>query len=771
LRSLVSFFLLLLLSLPGWAESLAEVSSDKGQWQYVGAEACRICHGDIYQQWQQSDHHKAMQLATSATVAGDFANVTVQFHGIASRFYRQQGLFMVETAGEGGKRQAFQIKYTFGFYPLQQYLVEMNNGFIQALNIAWDSRPQEQGGQRWFHLQPDEVINPDHPFFWTRFFQNWNNRCADCHSTNLEKKYDAEKHAYQTSWSEMNVACEACHGPASQHVELARQGKAVGGKTGFSDALIKPMHWQFKAGQAVASPVDSLPNPAQQQQLKQCGACHSLRTPLHASQSPSPQSGHSVESSHRLQLLSEPAYFADGQIRGEVFVLGSFLQSKMHQQGVTCSNCHNPHSGKVWEQGNGLCGQCHDAKVFDQAEHHHHQPESTGSLCVNCHMPERTYMQVDDRRDHSFSIPRPDLSAELGVPNACVNCHTEPGKDNSWAQNSLTSWGVKPARPHWGSWRRGVQSGNASSISRATAAITSGELAAIVSATLLEELAVTPSQESLAAAQVALQDDNPLVRRGAVAALRNMPGEVRWQLLSPHVQDPSLAVRHQLAEVLADLQPRLPETAQQVLSPLLAEYRASLAVMADSPATQLLLADLEIKLGNPIAAEKALQKALRIESHFVPALLNSADFYRSKGEPEKVGSLLQQALKLAPESAAVSHSYGLHLVRQKQYREALSYLAQAVDQADAIPRFAYVYAVALHSQGQTEQAIRVLVKAVQRWPGQYNLLLTLVTYLDRSGQSLLLADYLEELQMLAPDAPVVQNLMRKYGRSTKQVTP
>ena len=177
---------------------------------YVGAKACGDCHQQQYQLWKQSDHHQAMQIATADSVLGDFSGVTLRFHNIDSRFYMRDQRYFVDTLDKKGKQATFQIKYTFGYQPLQQYLLEMDKGHIQAFNIAWDSRAKEQGGQRWFHLQPDENITPEHPFFWARHFQNWNSRCATCHSSNVDKNYDAQTHSYNTTWSEINVSCEAC---------------------------------------------------------------------------------------------------------------------------------------------------------------------------------------------------------------------------------------------------------------------------------------------------------------------------------------------------------------------------------------------------------------------------------------------------------------------------------------------------------------------------------------------------------------------------------
>ena len=746
---------------------------------YIGAEACGSCHQQQYQQWQQSDHHKAMDIATSDSVLGDFTNAKVRFHNIDSRFYQQGKGYFVDTLDETGNKKTFQIKYTFGFQPLQQYLIETNNGHIQALSIAWDSRSKAQGGQRWFHLQPDESITPEHPFFWTRFFQNWNSRCASCHSTNVDKNYNAQAHSYNTTWSEINVSCEACHGGGAKHLELTQLDKLTHMNNGFASQIPAALSWQFKLGDAIAS-ADVESNPSIEKSsdsnvedsastlnsnINMCGSCHALRTQL----SDKPE-GKDFHDTNRLQLLDEGSYFVDGQIRDEVFVMASFLQSKMHGKGVTCNNCHNPHSGKVLIEGNGLCAQCHKPEVFDTPEHHHHTAASIGAACVSCHMPTRTYMQVDDRRDHSFTTPRPDLSSTLGVPNACTTCHEgQAGKDNSWASEQFIKWGIKPGddqagHSHWAKLHERARVGDVLVTRALTRMVEDASSPAIVRASLLQQIAAFPSRVSVETAQKSLQDENAMVRRGAVSALQALPAEARWKLLSPYLQDHSRSVRFQLAETLADVFVQLPGEQQRLLAPIIDEYRASLEVSADSPATQSAIANLELSLGNLVAAEKAYLQALRIEPDYVPALLNMADFYRGVGREGDAERLLKRALSIAPDSGEAQHSYGLLLIRKGDYKKALPHLKLALEQADAQPRYAYVYAVALDEAAQTRQAVNTLVAATNRWPNQYDLLMALVFYLEKTGNTFSIYKYISQLSAIAPADPEVKKLVGKYIR-------
>jgi len=190
--------------------------------QYVGSNACVSCHGKEASEWQTSQHHDAMADANEQSVLGNFNNAKFTYAGLTSTFFKRDGKFFVNTDGRDGKLTDSEIKYTFGVYPLQQYLVVFPDGRLQAISIAWDSRPKKDGGQSWFHLYPNERITYDDELHWTRPSQNWNFMCADCHSTEVRKNYDPATDKFQTRWAEISVGCEACHGPASRHLEWAK---------------------------------------------------------------------------------------------------------------------------------------------------------------------------------------------------------------------------------------------------------------------------------------------------------------------------------------------------------------------------------------------------------------------------------------------------------------------------------------------------------------------------------------------------------------------
>ncbi|MEN8160455.1 MAG: multiheme c-type cytochrome, partial [Myxococcota bacterium] len=385
-----------------------------------------------------------MQEATPENVLGAFDGRRLDHFGQVWTFFERDGRFLVNTAGPDGAPADFEIAYTFGVAPLQQYLVRLPGGRLQALGTAWDARPAAAGGQRWFHLHPDEPIPADDVLHWTKLSQRWNAQCAECHSTALRKGFDATEDAYDTSFAELDVACEACHGPGSRHVAKA-EGPGDDRASGLVVAFEpwRPDRWRFEDEQPIARRTRPL---ASHVELDTCAPCHARRSTLREGRLP----GEPLLDSHRPALLQPGLYEADGQMRDEVYVWGSFLQSRMHAAGVTCSDCHDAHSLALRAEGNALCGQCHQPAAYDREAHHHHAPRSAGADCVACHMPARTYMVIDERRDHSFRVPRPDLSVSLGTPNACTDCHGE--RPARWAADAVAAWfpDGRTGTPHYG---------------------------------------------------------------------------------------------------------------------------------------------------------------------------------------------------------------------------------------------------------------------------------------------------------------------------------
>jgi len=730
--------------------------------QYIGAKACGACHAKELTAWKGSHHDLAMQHAGEASVLGNFADAKFSYAGVTSTFFRRDGKFYVNTDGADGKLRDFEIKYTFGVTPLQQYLVEFPDGRVQALSIAWDARDKAQGGQRWFHLYPGQAIKAGDRLHWTGIDQNWNHQCADCHSTNLRKNYNAQSNTFKTSWSEINVACEACHGPGSNHAAWAkRQGGWERAPDKGLEVALDERHsaaWVRKDSAATAE--RSKPRDTQRE-IETCARCHARRGQL----TDDYRFGRPLEHTHRSALLQEGLYWPDGQMRDEVYNHASFLQSEMFAKGVTCGDCHEPHSLKLRAPGNAVCTQCHQAAKFDVEKHTHHATGTPGAQCAACHMPVTTYMEVDPRHDHSLRIPRPDRSLSMGVPNACNQCHKD--RDAQWAADALKRWSPQPLPGHQG-FAEALDAGFRAAPGAREALVAAAEdprQPAIARASAIALLAGHTDARITALLRKALDDVDALVRRAAVGALALASPEARVQLLPKMLADPALSVRSAAASALAGVPAeRLGAEQRAALAKAIEEYVAIQRFNADRPDAQVNLGSLYAERGQAAEAEAAYRQALALDPGFVPAAVNLADLYRNRGEEPLAEATLRAALKREPGSAPLHHALGLSLVRQKRLGDAVAELRQAARLAPGQARYAFVYAVALHSTGRKAEGIQVLAEAHRRVPGDPVLLQALATMERDRGDRQAAAGYARKLVELMPEDAQAKALLQSLQR-------
>ena len=716
---------------------------------YTGSAVCRECHAAEYSAWQGSHHDLAMQPASEETILGDFDNASLTRFGVTTSFYRKNGKYMVRTEGPDGKLQEYEIKYTFGVVPLQQYLIEFPGGRMQALSLAWDSRPEAQGGQRWFHLYPDEQISHADELHWTRPSQNWNNMCAECHSTHLEKNYDPVARTFATTWSEIDVSCEACHGPGSDHVVWAGRKpgweKLAAGK-GLAIRLDERKGIEWKIDPESGSPVRSETR-GSDREIEMCARCHSRRSPISADY----VHGEPLLDHYLPQLLEAGMYYPDGQIDEEVYVYGSFVQSRMYHAGVTCSDCHEPHSAALRVPGNGVCLQCHQASKYDQPGHHFHKQESAGASCAECHMPPKTYMVVDPRHDHSMRIPRPDLSLQLGTPNACNNCHKD--RDAGWADAQVREWyGAVPAG--FQTYAQGLFA------ARGDAAAAGSTLAALIRdtgtpgiarATALAGIGPYLTAATIDVLPLALSDPDPMVRAAAVGVLEQTPLNVRVRLAFPMLDDPVRAVRIETARVLAAIPAGELSTQQRAsLETALQEYATSQLASAERAEAQTNLGNLYAAQGKEEQAVAAYNTAIDLNRAYVPAYVNLADLYRAKGKEADADKVLRKAAGIVPDNAAIHHALGLSLVRQQRAGEGVEELRLASILSPDDARYVYVYAVALNSTGKQEEAIMVLQGAHNQHPNNRDILSALVAFLRDMGNEAAASTYAGKLRELSP---------------------
>lgn len=645
----------LLLALAWWLWPAKQYAAP----QFVGTAVCASCHQSEHQAWKNSHHDLAMQTASRTSVLAPFGGERFSAFGVTSTFSQRDGKFIVRTDNAKGELQDFEVSYAFGVSPLQQYLIALPGGAIQALTIAWDSRPRSQGGQRWFHLQAGQAIQAGSSLHWTGRQNNWNFMCAECHTTQFQKNYDAKTQTYQSQWAALNVGCEACHGPGSRHADWAKEGKpAALPHAGLLQSLDerRGVHWTI-AGNGNA--VRSQPPSAQRLEADVCARCHAHRSQI----SDAYVHGKPVLDTHITTPVDTPLFWPDGQMRAEVYNDASFRQSKMFHMGVTCSDCHESHSQKLRRPGNAACLQCHAESKYQTPKHHFHQSDSAGAQCADCHMPATTYMAVDPRHDHFIRVPRPDRSPSDGTPNACTNCHR--GKSAAWAARQALAWYPNlPSRPL----------GSPPPDAVLAQALSRGEL------------------RDVAPLRDALRSTDANTRRIAAEAFGQADPKIRAALLTPLLRDPVRGVRIAAARALAGVP--IPDENRAALQAATQEYIAAQTFNADRPEALSNLGLFYADQGRGAEAEATLKQAMAMDTDSPAAALNLADLYRSSGREDAALALLKELAVKHPDSAAVQHALGLALVRQHRRPEALAALQRAAQLEPDNRQYAYVLQLA-----------------------------------------------------------------------------
>lgn len=717
---------------------------------YVGSAGCIECHREAFGKWQGSHHDLAMDFATDKTVLGDFSDVSFEFEGVASRFFRRDGRFFVNTEGPNGTMADFEIAYTFGAWPLQQYLVPFPGGRLQCLPIAWNAV-----AKRWYRLPPFDIDGPSDWLHWTSGGQTWNLMCAECHSTNLQKNYDNDDGIYETVWSGIDVDCEACHGAASLHVAWAEH-----------PAMARPPLEHY--GLALSTSDSSA-----RSQVELCAPCHSRRMLL----GPYRYGTADLLDSMVPEILTEGLYYADGQILEEVYVYGSFVQSRMYQQGIRCGDCHDVHSLKRLREGNELCLQCHRAEVYNTTDHHFHKKThegkpSDGWLCEKCHMPGRRYMGIDYRLDHSIRVPRPDLAIEFGLPSSCTmeGCHDD--RSGEWSAEAYRTWYGIRVRPHYGTVIAAGRRGDLEARDELISLAGHRDFPTIVRATALSLLAGYPGNESARAIANALNDGESLVRYTALRLLNPLPPARIAELATPLLYDPVRAVRQQAGLALSRLGTEGPGGRhREFFDAALKDYRASNEYSADFAASQMNLGNLAARLGNHDDAEAHYLRAIAIDDRFYPAMNNLALLYNSRGRNGEAEGLLRRILVVQPEFHEASYSLGLLLAEEGRFEEAADFLERAAEGLPRRPRILYNLGLLQRQLQRIAEAEASLRRALEATPGDLDVLFALADLAVGEGR-------LDEARVLAvrilaidsgnEAARELTNFLRREGRSREK---
>jgi len=670
------------------------------------------CHKKEYDKWLNSHHDLAMDVANETTVLGDFENAGFEYFGVTSRFFRKDNRFFVQTHGPGGKMGEYEVQYTFGVYPLQQYLVPFPGGRLQCLPMAWDVKKKE-----WYHLYPDEPIDPGDWLYWTNAGQNWNGMCAECHSTNLKKNYDIKTDTYTTTWSEIDVGCEACHGPGSLHAKWAELPDMARPQVENYDLVVKTSKLRSR------------------ELVELCAPCHSRRAILGDYTHAEPDLLDSLLPS----LLTPELYFPDGQILEEVYVYGSFTQSKMYDRDVRCSDCHDVHSLKLIKEGNALCLQCHRADTYDTKDHHFHKKKGekgepvksadgrvvfevgTGAECAQCHMPGRTYMGIDYRPDHSFRVPRPKLTINIGTPNACNRCHWD--KTAQWSEEYITKWYGPGRKRHYGAV---IEAGRErkQQVQKDLIRLSLDPLyPVIVRATALSLLNAFPGQATTRAYELALMDDEALIRRTAVESLNESDIRRKTELIAPLLYDSVKAVRIQVASTLAgEPSKHLDAGQKKVFRSVLKEFVASMEYSGDFAFGRYNLGNLYAAQGRADDAIQNYWAAVKIDGLFYPAKVNLAMLYNQLGEKNKAEDQLREVVSAHPGLYEIAYSLGLLLAEKKKWEEAVLYMEKAAKGMPERARIHYNLGMLLDYLQKDNEAERALQKALVLEPANMDFL-------------------------------------------------
>ncbi len=723
---------------------------------FAGSQTCIECHDTEYQLWQHSDHDNAMDTAIASTVLGDFNNAEFERDGFTSRFYTEDGKYFVHTQGSGGIPGDFQIAYTFGVRPLQQYLIPFENGRYQCLQITWDTEKEE-----WYHLADsvykDQKIMPDDWLYWTNNAQNWNGMCAECHSTNLQKNYNPETHVYNTTWSEIDVSCEACHGPGSEHNNWAAM-----------DSLNRPEIDNYAL-------VVQTGNITSRQLVNQCAYCHARRTSFGDFVYPRDE----VFDIMSPQLPIDPFYYHDGQIKEEDYVYASFTQSKMHQNNVRCTNCHDPHSLKLKFDGNNLCYQCHKQEDYEGYNHHFHKQFNEegeplvlengtkivavgeGSQCITCHMPGQYFMGVDYRRDHSMRIPRPDLSDKLGTPNACTQCHTD--KSNSWAAEYTELWYGKPTRFHFGETMYMASQGDTADLPMLFDIIVDENSSALVVASATHYLANFPNSETQKTNRKLLSDDEALVRREAVRNFIPIDIEDLKSTLLPLLNDPTLMVRMEATSQLSVLDiSELDSLTANKLDGAIKEYIITTEYSADFSGSRHNLGNLYSNLGKTEKAIDNYKEAIRIDNQFFPAKINLAMLYNRIGKNKEAEILLLEVVSNQPEMGDTYYSLGLLQAEMGDYDKSIVNLHKAAELLPERSRTWFNLYNLLEFQNKPKEAQNALDKCLELEPRNLEFLYAKIEFLlkqKREKEAVEVAKKVLEYYPYSPDKKDLENFI------------
>lgn len=696
---------------------------------FLGSESCAECHADQFKDWKGSHHDKAMEIATRETVLANFEGETHKSQGVTSTFFTKDGNFYANTEGPDGLNHDYKIEYTFGVAPLQQYLVKFPDGRYQALRTAWDTEKKV-----WYDLYPDFKVVHSEWLHWSRGGLNWNNMCADCHSTNVRENYDEKTRKYNTKYAIIDVSCEACHGPGKEHV-----------------AKVKDL------GDAYTSDGSNLhmkPTIGSQELVDQCARCHMRREQF----SENFNYEGTMLDHYFPQLIESPIYYADGQILDENYVYGSFVQSKMYHNGVSCKDCHNSHSLELKFDGNKLCMQCHEPQKYDVEAHHKHKNIGEATQCINCHMVGRTYMGNDYRRDHSFRIPRPDQSIKYNTPNACIQCHTD--ETNEWAWEAFKKLYGEPDSIHFSDYLAPGIAGEPDAHEGLFDLVQNQNQPDIARASAVMALQNYNVQNRIDEFMAFLNDKSPLVRGATIDVLSQSNANDFFTYLLPLLNDDKRTVRVKAFFALADVpEANIPKNYKEAYINAAKEFKSYLKINADFSGGQAKKATYYQKKGDLPKTKLAYEKALEIDSNNNLVRSNLANIYYNLGETDKAEKAFREVIKQEPDFGLTYYSLGLLLAELNRTDDAITEMEKAYKILPDNMRIIYNLSLLYKKNKNYKASEQTLIKGLSRYPENQELLYALAFHYKDLNQKDKALAIINKLIMLAPNNANYKNLL------------
>jgi hypothetical protein len=380
--------------------------------EYAGAAACAECHQKAYEEWKGSPHGRAMALPDDQTVLAPFDGKPVRLRdGTVTPSREAGGWFMTMRSASGEERHRVELVLASGRQH-QDYVTRTPEGNLVPLPIYWSTV-----GHRWNPIGPyfGGALDRAAPIYWGRS-EVMELKCFNCHLSQARHRADGKR--VETTWVDLPVNCEACHGPGRAHIAARRVGKA-----------------------------DDYPNlhlVGKEEEGRLCGRCHAIK----------------VESDYGDDLfpltLAFPGFRPDSTQFSTSYQYAGHASSECYVKGsMTCAHCHTPHSQKARDlagasaegkDSNKQCTVCHRDRI-ETAAARKHTRHGDSVRCIDCHM-RRTFIRDTPERDHetsdhAISIPRPRETLEFGIPNACDRCHKDKG--TPWALEAVTKWGATRA--------------------------------------------------------------------------------------------------------------------------------------------------------------------------------------------------------------------------------------------------------------------------------------------------------------------------------------